>query len=297
MGVVMLDWNGVRDFLAVVEAGSLTAAAIKLKISQPTLSRRITAMEEKLGTRLLIRTPRHMQLTDAGRRIQELALRMGVDAHALESAALGLDSLLEGTVRISTTEIIGLNWLTPLLADFHETHPGIKIEMVIENSAVNLLRREAEIAVRLMPPTQQEIQAQHVTDIGFSFYAARSYIEKFGLPNDTSALQGHKGIGLIGDTSTSQWTRQIFKDEQIHFQFSTLLGVQRAVEAGMGIGAMFCYFGDQDPNLVRVLQHEDVVRKQVWLCTLPEYQSNVRIRAVHEFIATMFIKNRRAFKG
>lgn len=291
-----MDWNGVRDFLAVIEAGSLTAGAARLGISQPTLSRRIQSLEETLGARLLIRSPRHLELTDAGKRILNLASRMGDEANRIENIAMGLDKELEGSVRISATEMLSINWLTPLLPEFHETHPGISIELSMENAVANLQKREADIALRLMRPTQQDVIASQLGEIGYCLYASRGYQQKFGSVRRLQELANHQALNLMGHTSTANWIRDLFPAGQIKFQMKTLQGVQRGVEAGLGIGPLLCYFGDQNPDLVRV----DVVppvRKEIWLCTLPEVQTNARIRAVHNFIKTRFLSEKQLFKG
>ncbi|MBE7637339.1 LysR family transcriptional regulator [Sneathiella sp. P13V-1] len=292
-----MDWNGIRDFLAVIEAGSLTSAAQYLNVSQPTLSRRLSALEEALGAKLLIRTPRHLQLTEAGKQIYKLATRMGEEAVSIENIALGLDKQLAGKVRISVTEIIGINWLTPILKEFNVSHPGILIDLQINNDVANLQKREADIALRLMPPSQQEIVARHIGDIGYALYASRDYIERYGNPTTQEALSNHVAVNLAGNTSTAQWMRQLFDERNISFQFSTLLGVHRAVEAGLGIGPLLCYFGDKDPNLIRISFGMEPVLKEAWLCTLPEIHSNARIKAVYNFIRTKFAKERAEFKG
>lgn len=291
-----MDWNGIRDFLAVIEAGSLTAGAARLGVSQPTLSRRLQSLEETLGARLLIRSPRHLKLTDAGRRIQKMAARMGDEANTIENIAMGLDKELEGSVRISATEILSINWLTALLPEFHETHPGISVELIVENTVANLQKREADIALRLMRPTQQEVIARQLGEIGYSLYASRSYIDKFGKAVKSDELKNYQAVGLAGQTSTAIWMKTLFPEKQIKFQMNTLLGVQRGVEAGLGIGPLLSYFGDHNSNLIK-LDAVPSVFKEIWLCTLPEVHTNARIRAVHNFIKAKFLAEKSRFKG
>jgi len=291
-----MDWNGIRDFLAVVEAGSLTAGAVRLGISQPTLSRRLQSLEEALGAKLLIRSPRHLEVTDAGKRIQKMAARMGDEANKIENIAMGLDKELEGSVRISATEILSINWLTPLLPEFHETHPGIAIELNIDNSVANLQKREADIALRLMRPDGQDVIASLLGEIGYCLYASRGYAEKFGSVHKLDDLKKHQGVSLIGQTSTSNWMRSLFSKNQIKFQMKTLAGVQRGVEAGLGIGPLLSYFGDKNTNLIRIGAVAPVY-KEIWLCTLPEVHTNARIRAVHNFVKSKFMSEKQKFRG
>lgn len=293
----MIDWNGIRDFLAIIEAGSMTEAAKKLNVSQPTLSRRLCCLEEQLGAKLIIRSPRKLLLTEVGKRIIEQAKSMQKKAIALETAAHGQDEQLEGTVRISTTEGLGIKWLTGHMAEFQKKYPSIYVEISIDNNMVNLLSRNADIAVRLLRPQQQNLITKHVADFPFGFYASKEYVAQHGHPETTQELFNHKAVGLIGRTPTATWVVDKFGEDRIALKTNTMLGIYAAVEAGAGIGPIFNFLGEPNKNLVRVLNKEASMKKEIWLTTLPELHSNARIRVTYDFLSILFRKHRKYLAG
>jgi DNA-binding transcriptional LysR family regulator len=146
-----LDWTSLRDFLAVAEGGSLSRAARRLGVSQPTLTRRMAALEARFRTELFRRTSRGVELTEAGESMLQPARQMQEDAAAVEIAVSGHDAALAGAVRVTATEGLGIHWLTPVLAEWQALHPAIEIDVVIQNQTLNLLRREADIAAPATP--------------------------------------------------------------------------------------------------------------------------------------------------
>jgi len=296
----MMDWNGIRDFLAVVEAGSLAGAARRLKVSQPTVSRRIAALEESLGVTLFNRTTRRLDLTGAARRILSTALSMEQTALSIERLAVGTDAALEGTVRISTTEVLGMAWLTGQMTAFRERYPGIQLEFIIDNRAVNLLRRDADIAVRLFRPQQSDLIAKKVADHAMGLYASPDYIERRGRPETIDDLTNHyavDGDDLMRELGNQHWIKDHFGDKRVAYRSNSLAALKAAVTAGHGIGPVTCIVGDQDPALVRVLPDIVVAEHEVWLTSHPDLHSNARVRAAFDFLAELFTAHRAALMG
>ena len=157
-----MDWSILRDFIAVAETGGLSQAARRLRVSQPTLSRRIAALEEQLKAQLFQRTPRGLSLTDAGEHVLVGARRVEEEALAIERQADAAQQTLTGTVRLTVTESLGALWLPQKLAAFHAQYPGVCVEVLVDNRAANLVRREADIAIRLFRPDQPDLIARHV---------------------------------------------------------------------------------------------------------------------------------------
>jgi DNA-binding transcriptional LysR family regulator len=157
-----LDWSALRDFLAVADTGSLSAAARQLRVSQPTLSRRMAALEERLGVELFQRTSRGLELSETGEAILGPARQMEREARGIEVAATGSSRALSGPVRITASEGLAIDWLTPELARFQAEHPDIEIRFLIRNTNLNLLQREADIAVRLGRPRQADLLVRRV---------------------------------------------------------------------------------------------------------------------------------------
>ncbi|MCB1647735.1 MAG: LysR family transcriptional regulator, partial [Pseudomonadales bacterium] len=174
------DWNHTRAFLAAAEEGSLSAAARALGLSQPTLSRQVSALEEELGVTLFERTGRQLTLTESGLALLNYAKSMGDAAVSLSNAATGQDDRLEGTVCISTTELVAAHIMPDILRSLHAAAPGITLELVASNQASDLRRREADIAIRTFRPQQPDFIARQLTPAQGALFASRQYILEFG---------------------------------------------------------------------------------------------------------------------
>ncbi len=293
----MLDWNALRDFRVVMEEGSLTRAATKLGVTQPTLSRRLSELERQLGVTLILRSTRRLRLTEAGERILEHSKTMEGQARAIADLALGSASSMEGTVRISVTEGLGIAWLAAELAAFRRMHPGIHVELLVSNQYADLQAREADIAVRLSRPTQVGLIARKLADFRFALYASTDYIDRHGIPRRPADLGQHYGVGLLGATPTALWLKDCFGDARIVFWSNTLLALRGAVRAGIGIGPVFRFLGDQDARLVQVLPKMPGIEKEVWLTCTEEMRGNARIRAMYDFLANLIGENRHLLAG
>src|SRR5262245_28098759 len=206
---VPLEWTALRDFLAVAEGGSLSAAARRLGVSQPTLTRRMAALEERLGAELFLRTPRGLELTEAGEAILEPARHMEQEARNAEVAVTGRDRALAGPVRITATEGLAIDWLTPELAVFRRNHPEIEIQFLIRNTNVNLLELAADIAVPLARPRQADLVARRVGTLAYGLYAEHGYLDARGRPRNDDDLRGHQAV--------------VFDELLRHSQFGTWL--------------------------------------------------------------------------
>jgi DNA-binding transcriptional LysR family regulator len=295
-----LDWSTLRDFLAVAKTGSLSRAAQQLKVSQPTLSRRIAALEEQLGTRLFVRTPRGLLLTDEGEGVLEGARRVEHEALAIERKADASQQSLTGSVRISLTEGLGTVWLPQKLASFHDRHPGLCVELLVENRAVDLVRREADIAVRMFRPNQPDLIAKHVGDVVMGLYAAKSYLKKHGRPQHTDDLKDHTLVGFdesLGRNPAVQKFESLFLPEKIVHRSSSFMGQLAGTRAGIGLGVHDCFMADAVPELERLMPRYFHHTLQAWLVTHPDVRRSARIRAVYDFISDAFMSDRAALLG
>ena len=221
-----LDWSALRDFLSVAKTGSLSRAAEQLKISQPTLSRRIAALEGQLNTRLFVRTPRGLLLTDDGEAALEGARRVEQEALSIERKADAAQQTLTGTVKISLTEGLGTTWLPKKLAAFHTLQPGLCVEIHVENRAVDLVRREADIAVRMFRPQQPDLIAKHVGDVVMGLYATKSYLKKHGRPGKAEDLKRHTLVSFeesLARTPAVQRLEGLFERDKILHRSNSFL--------------------------------------------------------------------------
>lgn len=295
-----LDWSILRDFIAVAETGSLSQAARRLRLSQPTLSRRIAALEEQLKAQLFQRTPRGLLLTDAGEQVLSGARRVEEEALAIERQAEAAHQTLSGTVRISVTEALGSLWLPQKLASFHASYPGVCLEVLVDNRTVNLIRREADIAVRMFRPEQPDLIAKKAGDLTMGLYASRAYLDRHGRPKEPIELRDHYHVGFDESMSTHpgvQKLERLFTPERIVHRSSSFVGQLSATLAGIGIGAHDCVLADAEPALERIMPDVFKHDVEIWLVTHADLRRSARIRAVFDFLSDVIASDRANLLG
>jgi DNA-binding transcriptional LysR family regulator len=290
-----LDWNGIRDFVATIEAGSLTRAATKLRISQPTLSRRITALESRLGAQLLVRGPRHFSVTDAGKQLLLIARQMETSSSRIVDGDWNSNDPLQGVVRVSATEGFVDAWLIKQLAGFSEIHPRIQVEVLSENALTDLVDRNADIAIRLLRPTQKDLVTKKVGILKLGYYASSSYIEKNHYPSTLSDLAGHKTIAIIGSRKFASDVESITNRGRIVLRVRNVSGVLSAISFGIGIGPLYCFKAAQHTNLKQVLAEEPTMNMEIWLTAHPEIHETSRIRLLYDFLSARFADQKEVF--
>jgi DNA-binding transcriptional LysR family regulator len=288
------DWNLIRAFVAVVEHGSLTRAAEQLGASQPTLSRQIAELEVAVGAALFERVARGLKLTSAGDSLVEPARRMMTAARALGMAAASQDHGLGGTVRITASEMVSAFVLPSILAELARRHPEIEVELVASNQISNLLEREADIAIRMVRPTQSALIARHIADWPMGFYAHASYLAHAPSPlpalatDDAQQLARFRWIGYDqSDQLIAGFRAAGVPLERSFFAFRSdnhLVNWQ-AMQAGVGIGICMRWLAAKHPDLVGVMTAQPVPGLPVWLTTHRELKSSQRIRTVFDFLA------------
>ncbi|GAA5179653.1 LysR family transcriptional regulator [Niveibacterium umoris] len=281
------DWDLIRAFLAVVDAGSLTAAAGALATSQPTLSRQIAQLEQQTGAALFERTTRGLSLTEAGDALVEPARRMQAAAQALALAAAGRAQTLAGTVRLTASEMMSAHVLPPILVQLRAAHPEIEIELVASNRVDNLLAREADIAIRMVRPDQGSLVTRHVADYPIGFYAHADYL-KGRAPVTPDNFAEHDWVGLDQSPQLIDGFRSAgFNIDRHFFAFrcdNNIVGWE-AVRAGMGIGITMQRVAERDPQLVRLLQEFPLPSLPVWLTAHRELRGSPRMRIVFDALA------------
>jgi DNA-binding transcriptional LysR family regulator len=267
----------------------LVAAADHLELTQPTVGRRLAGMEERFGTPLFVRAGRRMQLTDAGAAILDSARRMEREMLAIARSLEVQSKALCGEVTISATEGTGTEWLTPVLLDFHHSYPEILLKVQIENRAVDLVRREADIALRLSQPTQPDLIARRLVTVGFGLYASERYLRHAPPLNSVEDLHAHQLVGLqaagVGMNSPLMFpASQALPGNFVYLSNSSAAQLS-AVQAGFGIGILSHRWAGIAGKLTRVLPDFTAATIDLWLVTHEELRHSARIRAVFDFIA------------
>jgi DNA-binding transcriptional LysR family regulator len=284
----LFDWSLVRSFLAVLEKGSLLAASRHLQLSQPTIGRHVAELESQLGLVLFDRNGRGLLPTEAAYHLAESARIMQSGADQLARNVLGADLGASGTVRITASQPVSCYVLPPLLAQMRLSLPDVQVELVASNEVSNLLRREADIAVRMVQPQQASIIARRVGKVTLRACAHQDYLRRRGVPRQPSDLLAHDLIGGDrNDDTLKGFAAQglVVGREQFAFRADDLIVVWQAVRAGLGVGFVSEHLIRSDPAVIPVLPKLKIEPLPVWLAVHKEIRTSKRIRAVYDFLA------------
>lgn len=281
------DWSLYCSFLSVLRAGSLSAAARDSGLTQPTVGRHIDTLEKALGVALFTRSQQGLAPTEAALELQPYAESLEATAAALVRAAVGRAGT-QGTVRITASEIVGGEVLPPILTQLHIDHPEICLELVLSNRTEDLLHREADIAVRMVRPTQQALAARCVGDIEIGLHARREYLERRGMPMSIAELRRHALIGFDHENAFIRSVRArgfAFERSMFTLRSDSDLAQLAAVRAGFGIGACQVGLARRGPQLVRVLGESFSFKLQVWIVMHSDLRSSARCRVAADALA------------
>jgi len=280
-----IGWEFYRTFLAVLNEGSLSGAARALGITQPTVGRHISALEASFRQPLFIRSQEGLLPTEAALSLRGYAEAMEDTAAALARAATSRGQEITGTVRVSASEIIAVEVLPPMLARLKQSHPQLKIELVSTNRVQDLLRREADIAVRMTPPKQEALIARHVGDVELGIYAHTDYLQRHGKPATLADLTGHALIGFDEETPFLRAaTKQLPAWHRDAFTFRTDSDVAQLalIRAGCGIGWCQSVLAERSPGLVRVLPGQCIFWLETWVTLHENLRNSPRCKATYD---------------
>lgn len=292
-----MNWDDIRIFLAIARSGQILGAARALSLNHATVARRLTALEDDMGTTLFARRTNGCDLTAEGEALLP-------HAEAMESAMLGAsaaiadtDAALSGSVRIGAPDGFGVAFLAPRLGRLTRAYPGLNIQLVPVPRSFSLSRREADIAIALERPSQGRLVARKLADYTLGLYASRAYLEAHGPPERLEHLAGHRLIGYVEDLIFSpslNFAREIWKDWHSDIEVSSAIGQTEAVKAGAGIGILHSFIAREHDELVPLLT-EHVLTRAYWLVMHEDLRSIARVAAVAEFIVEQAKEARNLF--
>jgi DNA-binding transcriptional LysR family regulator len=285
---VRFDWNHARAFLVSAEEGSFSSAARALGMSQPTVGRQVASLEEELGVTLFERIGNTLELTTAGLDLIEHARAMGEAATRVSLRAAGQSLSIDGTVCITASELIAAYILPPILGRLRRTHPGIEIEIVASNSARDLRRREADIAIRNFASTQPELIAKKVADRHARLYASPEYLERIGNPSTLADLSRAEFFGFDRTDAMVDGLRALGLDithENFPIVTSNHLVQWELAKQGAGICIVMDQVGDAEPRVRRVLPHLAPLPVPIWVTAHRELRTSRRMRVVFDLLA------------
>ncbi len=283
------NWDELRTFVEVARDGSLSGAARRLGVTQPTVGRHIDALEAALGLTLFTRSPRGLAPTPAASALEPHAEAMAAAAAALARTASGEAAADRGTVRVTASEIVGVEVLPPVLAAFHAEHPGIVIELALTNRTQDLARRDADIAVRMVRPTQSGLVARRIGSSRISLFAHRDYLARFGEPRSLADLANHCVIGFDRDNSSFRSLgghAGALTRESFGLRCDSDLAQLAALRAGVGIGGCQDNIARRMAELVAVMPNAFHHALEVWLVMHEDLKATRRVRLLFDHLAT-----------
>jgi DNA-binding transcriptional LysR family regulator len=282
----MDDWNDLRLVLAVARSGSLTGAAEILRVNHSTAFRRLGSLEERLGVRLFERLPGGSYLpTAAGERAAVAAERIETETTALGRDIAGQDIRLTGRLRVTSSETLAFRLLTAAIGQFRQVHPGITVELVIDNRVLNLSRREADIALRVMRPSESDLYGRKLSEIAWTVYAPRSLVG--GTASGTTAFSDLPVIGWeegVRGINAADWLNRHVSDAAVVYRTNSVVNQLVAARAGLGAAVLPCYLGDPEPDLVRLLEPVSELSRELWIVTHMDLRRTARVRAFLDIV-------------
>lgn len=299
----MDDWNDLRLVLAIQRAGSLTAAARVLGVDHSTAFRRLNVLEAGLGVRLFERLPGGTyRATVSGQRMAAAAERMEDEALTLDRDIAGLDHRLSGRLRITSSETLAYRVLTRHLAAFRRAHPGIVVELVIDNRVLSLSRREADLALRPIRPKEGDLWGRKIADVAWTLYGAPAYLEAKEGPIAALADLGRHDLigweeGMTG-IRAADWLGRAADDAAFVYRSNSLVNQLGAARAGIGLALLPCYLGDREPDLARaVAEPVPDLAGELWIVTHADLKGTARVRAFFDVVGEGLARERDLFEG
>lgn len=282
------DWSHAKAFWVSAETGSFSAAATQLGVSQPTIGRQVSALEQSLNVSLFERHGNHLTLTETGTALLAHVREMGDAATRLSLTATGHSEEIGGLVCLTASEAISAYLLPPILAELRAAHPAIEIELIASNRSRNLMQREADIAIRSYRPTQGDLIARQVADHPGYLYGTPAYLADFPRRHHPADLTEAQFLGFSRQDQMAEELKQFgfdLSDRNFRLYCDNHLVQWQLVRQGLGLGFMLAEVGDKDPTLVRALPDHPPIIVPTWLVVHREVRTSRRLRLVFDFLA------------
>jgi len=275
--LVRMDWDDLRYVLSIARQGSLSGAATSLGVTRTTVGRRLRAIESGMGVRLFDRTRAGFIPTAAGEDMRDVAESVETDVLSLEGRVLGRDVQLEGKLRVSTVDI-QFTCFQEAFASFVTRYPRVELTLSMSNEAVDLTRRDADVALRLTNSPPEHLIGRKVADVRYAAYGSRGLVERVGEHAPYAAFPWLHLDERMNPRRLDAWLARNAPAATIAMRLDSASAIREAVRTGIGIQLLPCYDGDADPNLVRIGPVQDDPHG-LWLLTLPELRTSSRVRA------------------
>ena len=282
----MFDWNDLRYFLELARQGRLAPAAKRLQVDHSTVGRRIAELEKTLNTQLFHRAPNGFVLTEAGQRLLAHAEAIEVNALAVAESA-GQSAALSGTVRLATMEGLASFYLAPRMAEFHASHPGITVELIVSAQLLNLTKREADVSVSFVRPSGPRLVVRQIGRVDLRLYGAPAYLEQHGAPRTVEDLRNHRFVAYIDDLVQIPevlWLYDAIQDPNVVFRSTSMVAQHNAAASGLGLVMSPSFIAAGDPRLRPVPIDGLSVKRDIWLSTHEDFRYMARVKELMDFI-------------
>ncbi len=280
-----IGWELYRSFLGVLDHGSLSGAARALGVAQPTVGRHVAALEKSLGLSLFTRSQTGFLPTEAAQSLRMYAESMRSTVAALERAAASQGSGVSGSVRVTASDVVGVEILPPIVARLRDQHPGLAVELALTDRVQDLVRREADIAVRMMRPRQGLLVARRVGQVMLGLHAHQNYLSRRGTPKSIADLADH---ALIGFDEITAFIREagkkfsVWRRETFAMRTDSALAQLALIRSGAGIGVCQAAIAQRDDKIVRVLPKQFALPLETWVTMHKDLRNNPRCRVTFD---------------
>jgi DNA-binding transcriptional LysR family regulator len=294
-----LAWDDFRLVKAVADARGLTGAAERLGVNHSTMFRRLGQIEDALGVALFERHRTGYALTTAGEEMVTLAARMDDDVTAFARRLAGRELSPAGELRVTTSDSLLAHLLTPLFARFRGRCPDVRLDVVLGNQALNLSKRDADVAIRAGDSPPETLVGRRVARIAWALYGRAADFPRAGA-GDHGSLDRRPWVSLgdeLAALKVVRFVREHVPPERVAYKVNTVLGLAEAVEAGVGVGHLPCFVADVRPSLVRLAAPEPRFAADLWLLTHPDLRHAARVRVFLDFLAAEIAERRRLIEG
>ena len=285
-----MEWDDLKNFLAVARYGSLTEAARALKSSAPTVGRHIEALESRLGARLFERHSTGFVLTETGQSVLMRAEEAEAAILAVEREVQGVDRRLSGKVRIASTEDISAMVVAPALPQFRAAHPSIEVEIIGRADLSNLTRRDADLALRTVRPEKGDLLVRRIGAVDLAVYASRGYAQAHGLDGGEVDFAQVEIVTWVEEMATLRggaWLAERAMESPVALRVNTTRLLFDACRAGLGLAILPCFGADIEPGIVCVIPPERVLSIDAWVVMHRDLAKTARVRAAAEFLVSL----------
>ena len=296
----MFDWNDLRYLLAIAREGSTLSAAKALGVSQPTVQRRLAALEERIDRRLVEHHPTGYRLTELGKTLLPHAVDVERSVEAFQRQLMSAGEDLTGTLRVTCPEGMASRLLAPVIEAFHEKYPGLRVDLIMTDRRLDLAKGEAEVALRIHEPGDDRLIARRIANSPWAVFASRSYIKRHGRPQRWEDLDQHAIIefaGELADNHAARWFRSVAPKATIAIRGNSMLGVLAAVKSGAGLAPLPMLLGGSEDGLEPVLESIPEIDTKLYLVIHADLKRTPRVRAFCDFVVAEMARLRPLITG